>query len=226
MNKMLIATDYDGTLNRGGIDGETRAAIDAWRAAGRYFGVVTGRGVDFYDTARKENLPFDFLIVFTGSLIISPEKEILYESRIPADVFASLERAMRGYADVSGFSESDGRPRHHYYATFPSAERALEVRRELLPEFGDKVSIFVNGPHINIGNKGTGKAEGVSFVLRHFSLPADAAAVVGDDYNDLDMILAHQGWAVASGKPDVVKKAPHTCESVGSLIRSLLPLRD
>ena len=74
MNKMLIATDYDGTLNRGGIDGETRSAIDAWRATGRYFGVVTGRGVDFYDTARKENLPFDFLIVFTGSLIISPER--------------------------------------------------------------------------------------------------------------------------------------------------------
>ena len=108
----------------------------------------------------------------------------------------------------------------------PMSRPTKAGRRELLPEFGDKVSIFVNGPHINIGNKGTGKAEGVSFVLRHFSLPADAAAVVGDDYNDLDMILAHQGWAVASGKPDVVKKAPHTCESVGSLIRSLLPLRD
>ena len=112
MNKMLIATDYDGTLNRGGIDEKTRSAIDAWRAAGRYFGVVTGRGVDFYDTAREERLPFDFLIVCTGSLILSPEKEILYESRIPADVFASLERAMRGYRDVSGFSESDGKPRY------------------------------------------------------------------------------------------------------------------
>ena len=36
MQKMLIATDYDGTLNRNGvIDDETRAAIDCWRADGQ-----------------------------------------------------------------------------------------------------------------------------------------------------------------------------------------------
>ena len=74
----------------------------------------------------------------------------------------------------------------------------------------------------NAGNTGTGKAEGVALILRHFALPADAAAVVGDDYHDMEMILAHNGWAVSSGKPDVVKKAPHTCESVGDLIHRLM----
>lgn len=223
MEKRLIATDYDGTLNRGGvIDGHTRNAIDAWRASGRYFGVVTGRDVGFYDTAREVGLPVDFLIVYTGSLILSAEKSVLYESLIPADLFAELERAISEYPDVSWYSTADGKPRHHYYATFPSAERALQVREELLPAFGDRLSIFINGPHINIGNIGTGKAESVRLILKHFSLPADSAAVVGDDYNDLDMILAHNGWAMASGKPDVVKKAPHVCESVGDLIDSLL----
>lgn len=223
MEKRLIATDYDGTLYRGGvIDEDTRAAIDSWRADGRYFGVVTGRGMDFYDTARAARLPFDYLIVCNGSLILSPEKEILYESLIPAETFAALERAMARYADIVYYDVGGGQPRHHYYATFPSAERALQVRAELLPQFGSQVSIFVNGPHINIGNRGTGKAEGVSLILRHFSLPADAAAVVGDDYNDLEMIRAHQGWAVTSGKPAVVREAPHTCRSVGDLIGQLL----
>lgn len=222
MRKKLIATDFDGTLYiNGRIAGETRRAIDDWRAAGGYFGVVTGRGIDFYDTAKEQGLPFDYLIVYNGSLIVSQDKTVLYETLIPADIFAALEKAMAAYADIESFSESDGTPRHHYYATFPSAERALRVRDELLPVFGDKVSIFVNGPHINIGNKGTGKAQGVSFVLRHFGLPDDGAAVVGDDYNDLEMILAHNGWAVESGKTEVVSKAPHTCESVGGLIRFL-----
>ena len=223
MKKMLIATDYDGTLNRNGeIDEHTRAAIDSWRAQGRYFGVVTGRGLDFYDTAKEVNLPFDYLIVCNGSLIVSKDKDVLFESLIPADIFARLENAMAKYDDIKSYSKSDGQPRHHYYAEFPSAERALQVREELMPEFGDTVSIFVNGPHINIGNLGTGKAQGVSFVLDYFSLPPDSAAAVGDDYNDLDMILAHGGWAVESGKPAVVAKAPHTCESVGALIDSLL----
>ena len=223
MQKRLIATDYDGTLNRNGvIDDETRTAIDRWRADGRYFGVVTGRGVDFYDTAKEVSLPFDYLIVCNGCLILSPEKEILYESLIPADTFGEIENVMAGYDDIEYFSKSDGKPRHHYYATFPSTGRALEVRQALLPVFGDRVSIFVNGPHVNIGNIGTGKTQGVGVILRHFSLPQDTAAVVGDDYNDLDMLLTYQGWAVDSGKPDVVRDAPHVCKSVGDLIRMLM----
>ena len=223
MKKMLIATDYDGTLNiNGRIDEDTRKAIDLWRAHGRYFGVVTGRGIDFYDTAREQNLPFDFLIVCNGSLIVSRDKSILFESLIPPETFAAVEKAMAGYEDAVSFSKADGLPRHHYYAEFPCPERALKVREELLPLFGDKLSIFVNGPHINIGNKGTGKAEGVDIILRYFSLPEGSAAVVGDDYNDLDMILAHGGWAVESGKPAVTAAAPHTCKTVGDLIGRLL----
>lgn len=219
----MIATDYDGTLNRNGrIDRRTRRAIDAWRAAGRYFGVVTGRGLDFYETAKEKGLPFDYLIVCNGSLIVSEDKTVLFESLIPAETFAALEKTMATYKDVVGFSKSDGNPQHHYYAEFPGPERALQVRDELVPVYGDRLSIFVNGPHINIGNAGTGKAQGVSFILRRFALPEDAAAVVGDDYNDLEMILAHQGWAIRSGKPEVVAAAPHTCKSVGGLVRSLL----
>lgn len=223
MKKMLIATDYDGTLNRNGqIDADTRTAIDRWRADGRYFGIVTGRGIDFYDTARAQGLPFDYLIVCNGSVILSADRTILFESRIPAATFAALEAAMAGFEDILFYSKSDGRAQHHYYAEFPTAERALQVREALLPQFGSDVSIFVNGPHINIGNRGTGKTQGVSWILRHFALPADSAAVVGDDYNDLDMILDHSGWAVESGKPAVVSRAMHTCKSVGALIGQLM----
>lgn len=223
MEKMLIATDYDGTLNiNGQIDEATRNAIDRWRSAGRYFGVVTGRGIDFYDTAHEVNLPFDYLIVYTGSLILARDKSIIYESLIPAETFAAIERVMASYADIEDYSKSDGNPRHHYYATFPSQKRALQVREELLKKFSGQLSVFVNGPHINIGNSGTGKAEGVALVLKHFSLPSDSAAVVGDDYNNLEMIFAHNGWAVESGRPDIVSRAPHVCKNVGDLIDSLL----
>lgn len=222
--KMLIATDFDGTLyiDRK-ISGYTREAIDKWMSAGRYFGVVTGRAMDFYETATGLGLPFDYLILYNGSLVISKDKTKLYESLIPVETFAALEEAMAKYGDIISYSKCDGTLQPHYYATFPTPERALHVQSELQPLFGDKVSIFVNGQHINIGNIGTGKAQGVDIILSHFGLPADGAAVVGDDYNDLDMILAHNGWAVENGKPAVVSKAPHICKSVGDLIYSLLP---
>ena len=223
MKKLLIAADFDGTLNQNDqVDVHTREAIDRWRAAGRYFGVVTGRRIDFYEKAREIGIPFDYLIVCNGSLIVSDDRTILYESLIPPDVIAALERAMASYPDIVHYQKDDGTPEPHYYCLFPSNERALRVREELLPEFGSIVNIFVNGAYINIGNAGTGKAEGVGIILKHFGLPEDGAAVVGDDYNDLDMILAHRGWAMESGKPEVVAKAPHTCRSVGDLIDSLL----
>jgi HAD superfamily hydrolase (TIGR01484 family) len=223
MKKSLIATDFDGTLYIDGkIDKSTIDAIDRWRAQGGYFGVVTGRNIDFYDFAAELGLPFDYLIVCTGSLIVDKNKSVIYESLIAPDVFSRIEKTMSAYSDIIDYSKSNGLPRHHYYATFPDTERALQVRNELKAEFGDVLSVFVNGAHINIGSGGTGKAQGVDIVLRHFSLPPDSAAVIGDDYNDLDMILAHGGWAVESGKPAVVKQAPHTQKSVGSLIDYLL----
>jgi hydroxymethylpyrimidine pyrophosphatase-like HAD family hydrolase len=220
---MLIASDYDGTLNQGGrIDAHTRNAINQWREAGRYFGVVTGRALDFFDTAAQQNLPFDFLILYNGSLVVSRDRTVIFQSMIPTETLIALENAMAEYDDAVSFQKFGGKPEPHYYASFETPERALQVQAELEGVFADKVRIFVNGPHINIGNPGTGKAQGVSIILRHFSLPADGAAVVGDDYNDLEMILAHNGWAIETGKPDVVAKAPHTCKSVGDLIESLL----
>ena len=223
MEKLLIATDFDGTLNLNGqVDGHTREAIDRWRAAGRYFGVVTGRRIDFYEKAKEIGIPFDYLIVCNGSLIVAEDRTVLYESLIPSGVILALERAMASYSDIVHYQKDDGTPQPHYYCLFPSNERALRVREELLPEFGSLVNIFVNGAYINIGNAGTGKAEGVAIILKHFGLPEDAAAVVGDDFNDLDMILAHKGWAVETGQPDVVRQAPHTCRTVGGLIDSMM----
>ena len=40
----IIASDYDGTLNHGGIDDIKRNAISEWRKAGNLFGLVSGRG--------------------------------------------------------------------------------------------------------------------------------------------------------------------------------------
>ncbi|MBR6005394.1 MAG: HAD family phosphatase [Clostridia bacterium] len=225
MDKRLIATDFDGTLFvNGEITSETRKAIDLWRADGRYFGIVTGRGEDFFYKVREEKIPVDFLIIYNGSMIADKDCNIIYERFISADIFAELEKFFSDYEDIEYYSHTDGNPQHHYYATFNSTERALEVKNDIDAVFGNKLAVFVNGRHVNIGAAGTGKAEGVRVVLDYFSLPQDGAAVVGDDYNDLEMIKAFDGWAVENGKPDVVAQAPHICKNVGDLAGTLLSI--
>ena len=223
MDKRLIATDFDGTLFvNGEITPETRKAIDLWRADGRLFGIVTGRGEDFFDKIREEKIPVDYLIIYNGSMITDKDGNIIYERFISAETFAELENIFSGYEDIEYYSRADGSTQHHYYATFNCTERALEVKKDIDAVFGGKLAVFVNGRHINIGDSGTGKAEGVRVVLDYFSLPQESAAVVGDDYNDLEMIRAFDGWAVENGKPDVVGQAPHICKNVGDLAETLL----
>ncbi len=223
MDKRLIATDFDGTLFvNGEVAPSVRKAIDLWRADGRYFGIVTGRGNDFFEKVKEEKIPVDFLIVYTGSVVADREGNVIYERFIPSDVFEQLEKTFSAYDDVEYYSNGDGNPQHHFYATFGSVARALEVKDEIEGIFGDRLAVFVNGRHVNIGTAGTGKAQAVKVVLEHFSLPESSAAVAGDDYNDLEMIKAFDGWAVENGKPDVVAQAPHICKDVGELALKLL----
>ena len=46
----ILASDFDGTLNHGGISQRSRDAIAAFRAAGNLFGIVTGRDYWMYET--------------------------------------------------------------------------------------------------------------------------------------------------------------------------------
>ena len=223
MDKRLIATDFDGTLYvNGEIPPSVRNAIDLWRADGRYFGIVTGRGEDFFEKVKEENIPVDFIIIYTGSVVADKNGNIIYEKYIPAELFAQLAKAFSEYDDVEYFSPADGNTKHHFYATFASVERALEVKADIDAVFGGRLAVFVNGRHVNIGTAGTGKAQGVKVVLDYFSLTEDSAAVVGDDYNDLEMIKAFDGWAVENGKPDVKAQAPHICKDVGDLAAKLM----
>ncbi len=228
MGKRLIATDFDGTLNiQGKVSGFDRKMLAEWRARGNYFGIVTGRGLDFYKTVREIGIDslLDYLIIYNGSFIGDMNGNCLYESFIPRDIFFEIQQFLSGFADIEHYDKvSDKEFYHQYYATFPDYARALGVASQINEKFGSEITAFVNGPHINIAKKGSSKSEGVKFILSHYGLQPGEGAVVGDDYNDLQMITDHRGWAIRSGRPEVVAAAEHTCSSVGALAAELMGL--
>ncbi|MBQ7688113.1 MAG: HAD hydrolase family protein [Clostridia bacterium] len=222
--KRLIAADFDGTFNiRGEIPPVNRAGVEAWRAAGGYFGFVTGRGVDFIGTVRELEIPTDYLLLYNGALLTDADGTVMKEYRIPSPVFADLVRFFAAIPDALYYSKAGEETAfRHYYASFADETRALEVASLVNARFGDEVTAFVNGVHVNVGKKGSGKTQGVLDALAHFGLGADEAAVFGDDYNDLDMIVSLNGWAVSTARGAVLQAAPHVCESVGKAALALL----
>ncbi len=222
--KQLIATDFDGTFCRHGrIDPADLAAVRRWRAAGRRFGIVTGRSLDFIKTAADLGIETDFLLLCNGAVLALPDGTIVKESLIGEDDFSALAAFFSGRPDVVSCSSPDGSGGYpQSYAPCVSPSAALAAAEEARGPFGGRVNVFVNGEHVNIGMRGTGKAEGVLDALQYFGLPADAAAVFGADYNDMDMIARLEGWAVDTARPAVLEKAPHVCASVGAAAMELL----
>ena len=226
--KKLIATDFDGTFIRGGvIDPGYHTAIRDFRKAGGLFGFVTGRGTDFFRTAEEYGVTADFFCLYNGSLLALPDGTPVKEYRIPRATFAALEAFFAASPEVCSFDRATDAPDYpHYYARYGTPELALAAAAEINRQFGDRVTAFVNGEHVNIGKKGSSKTQGVRDALACFGLKEEEAAVFGDDFNDLDMITALDGWAVDTARPEVLAKAPHVCESVSAQAKIFLSERN
>ena len=223
-DKKLIATDFDGTFIRNGvISAADRAAVERWRKTGRLFGFVTGRGIDFIETARDYGVEADYFLLYNGALLITPDGKVHKEYLLNRETFARLAAFFRNVGDICSFSEPGTEAYYHqYYARMPTQEQALAVAAQAEELFGEELAVFVNGEHINIGIRGSSKAQGVTDALAYYGLPEDAALVFGDDYNDLEMLKAHDGWAVETGRPAVLEKAPHVCRDPAQVINRIL----
>ena len=226
--KKLIATDFDGTFIRHGvIDPGYHTAIRAFREEGGLFGFVTGRGTDFFETIRALGVTADYLLLYNGSLLALPDGTAVKEYLIPRGTFAALETFFAADAAVCAYDKTGDAPFYrHYYARYDTPELALAAATEVNRLYGDRVTAFVNGEHVNIGKKGSGKTQGVRDALAYFGLKEEEAAVFGDDFNDLDMITALDGWAVETARPEVLAKAPHVCESVSAQAKIFLSERN
>lgn len=79
----LLGSDFDGTFSHGGIDERKLEAVRRWRRAGNKFGIISGRGVDFYETLRQKytELEFDFLAACNGGYIVDFHGNLIFESR-------------------------------------------------------------------------------------------------------------------------------------------------
>ena len=79
----ILGSDYDGTLNHGGIGEEKLFAIKKWRAAGHKFGIVSGRSANFLETLLRTHpaMELDFFASCSGGYITDREGKVLYEAR-------------------------------------------------------------------------------------------------------------------------------------------------
>jgi len=214
----LIASDFDGTLNRGGISERDRAAIAKWRAEGNIFCIVTGRGGEFPEhVVRDLGLELDFIICSSGAMIFNGKPELLEVYHAPEEVVALLEEEARTHGalrygkasceiDIDGFCQ---------FSTLMKDDEAARIYAEAVNFKFPQVSAFQNGRCIDIVRRGVSKATGIARVAELCGIGKEDAFAIGDSYNDLPMIEAYGGYAIAGSA--IAERVGKVCADIAEL---------
>ena len=235
----ILGSDFDGTLNFGGIDERKIQAIEMWRAAGNKFGIVSGRSIQscLSMLGKHPGLKVDFFAACNGACITDGSGRILCEERCSlisplqlVEMIVSLggevvwiqgDESICYEVPISDDSLRRLTETTEYYQVstkLPTPEDAKAFTEQMRFEYGDALNPMQNGRSVDIVAKLINKAEGLRRVASHFDAKCEDIIAVGDNLNDLDMIRAFRSYAMENGVAEVKSLAGATVESVADLI--------
>lgn len=243
----IIASDYDGTLNHGGIDDKKRNAIKEWCEKGNKFGIVSGRITDdLLRIYKKDKLELDFLLACNGAVILTTDGKILKEDRIDGDILKPILdfifslgadwaaiQSDRSY--IIDENDNDRLPDEFTRKTLPDLkyfnqvstiledeEEAFMVTNAIKEQFGDKLNPLQNGRCIDIVSVTMNKAKGLYDYLELVGGKYEDMITVGDNINDTHMIKEFRSYAMANGVQLIKDIADYVTEGITELIEKEL----
>ena len=217
--KKLIASDFDGTLFRGGaISDRDRMAIAAWRTAGNLFGIVTGRGEELPAYVTGElGLDIDFAVCGSGSMIFDGIPKLVEAITAPGETAVLLEKeAATLGAEAWGSCRCDGNTAGfcQFSVRMRDGAGAAEYARVVNEKY-TQINAFQNGRCVDVVKRGLSKATGIARAAELFGEPDMFIAAVGDSYNDLPMIEAYGGYAIKGSA--IAERAGRVCADIAQL---------
>lgn len=239
----IIASDYDGTLNHGGIDDTKRNAIKRWRKAGNLFGLVSGRyAPDLIELCRKNDFECDFLLGSNGAVILTPEGRILEEDRCDGNLampllefimnigceWASVHTNFRCIIDERDDERLEGEftlktlpviPYFNQISTIlPDDKEAARVTEAIRNKFGEHLNPLQNGRCIDVVSADMNKAKGLCNLLKIFGAEHNDMITVGDNINDTHMIAEFRSYAMENAVQSIKDIADYITPGVTELI--------
>lgn len=244
----IIASDYDGTLNHGGIDDVKLNAIKKWRAAGNVFALISGRGPDsVLELYREKKFGCDYLVANNGAVILETNGNRVSDVRCDGGIAVPLLKLLfecgctwgyvqtdfpcRVFADKNDCIE-DGHytleniPLIPYFnqinTQLPDYETAEKVTAIVRKKFGEVLNPLQNGVCIDIVRADMDKAKGIYLLMDILGAEYDDVIAVGDNINDRAMIEEFRSYAMENGVELIKELADCTTPGITELIEKEL----
>lgn len=243
----IIASDYDGTLNHGGVDDKKREAIVRWRKAGNLFGLVSGRGVpDLLKIPKKDGFECDFLLADNGAVILKPDGTVLKESRCDGALAKPLlqfiiesgckwANVQTDFTCIVNEDEEEHSDEEYTLSTIPKIEyfnqistilpddkKAEEVTNAIRQKFSEHLNPLQNGRCIDIVSADMNKAKGLYDFLELIGASYDDLITVGDNINDTHMITEFRSYAMENAVQSIKDIADAQTPGIAELIEAEL----
>lgn len=240
----IIGSDYDGTLNHGGIDDSKRAAISRWRKAGNIFALVSGRNLDDIHRIRSEaKFECDYYLANNGAVIFSSDGEVISDIRCDGILAKPLisflfengctwvniqtDFSCKVFKDEKdccspGFYTIENMPEITYFnqmnTQLPNVQESALVTNGIRKNFGEALNPLQNGDCIDIVNININKARGLYILAELTGVRSEDIIAVGDNINDRDMIAEFRSYAMENGVEEIKQLADYVSPGITELI--------
>lgn len=202
--------------------------------------------------ARNPGFKCDFLVLSTGGAVADEKGELIYERIIEkTTVLRLIKRLYELDAMHFGCSDRYGnhifrladdlnndeflgavgpldptpdaileRGRVEAFVAYDSdSDRSAEIMAILEKEFEGEASFHFNDGSIDITPFGASKSAGIAFIEEYYGAKAN---VIGDERNDLSMLMDYESFAVDTGCAEALAAADRVVGSVGEAIAILM----
>lgn len=232
----IIFSDYDGTLDTGEKDIDKNIkAIHKFRDNGNLFVIATGRS--YLDLKRKLDLhpiPFDYLIVNHGGVILDKNEKVIDACVIPKNIGTEILDSVNTRKDIKRIILFDTMKKDIDKITDELTKIMIEMKDDesarLLSEIINKkwketVKSYVISTKkyylVEVISVKTDKGKAIEKILEIENIADSDVYPIGDGANDVEMILKYNGYGMKKSEEIIYKATNKLCNTVAELIESL-----
>ena len=226
MKKILIS-DYDGTFYQSDID-----KVTEFRALGNLFVLATGRSyVDLKQEIDKYKIPYDYLILNHGALLLSKDLEIIKIFTLDKVLVNSIleyanNKDIYDVILIDAFKKrvDDTSNIVKLMLKLYSYDKALEVKKYIDKSYTNIKSYLVKDENhylVEFISSKASKSLMIEKILDKEKIVKKNVYTIGDGINDIDMIKKYNGYRVKNSCKELISVTDKVIDNVSDLISRL-----
>ena len=233
MKKILIS-DYDGTFYQNDLDIKKNIdKVTEFRTLGNLFVLATGRSyVDLKIMIDKYKIPYDYLILNHGALLLSKKLEILNVFTLDKELVGSvLEYANNNkdiydvvLIDVFKKKVIDTSNAVKIMLKLYSYDNALDVKKYIDERYANIKCYYEKEDNhylVEIVSVHARKSLMIEKILVREEIKKDNVFTIGDGVNDIDMIRNFNGYRVINSCKELDSITNRVIDNVSDLIEKI-----